>query len=108
MLPKPKRDSSDPVDEELESLQGETPRDSLKNFSTTIGIIFLSWSLHELIFEIENIPSQPKLLAWCSQGNNKISIVELETQQEFDEVKLNKAGGIFQPFISHSNSIAML
>ena len=40
MLPKPKRDSSDPVDEELESLQGETPGDSLKNFSTTIGIIF--------------------------------------------------------------------
>ena len=47
-------------------------------------------------FEIENIPSKPKLLAWSSDENNKISIVEIETQQfaNFDGVKLNK-GSIF-------------
>ena len=37
--------------------------------------------------------------------NNKISIVDLETKQEFanfDGVKLNKTGSIFSPFISDS------
>ena len=55
-------------------------------------------------FEIENIPSKPKLLAWSADENNKISIVEIETQQEFanfDGVKLKK-GSIFLPFISDS------
>ena len=48
--------------------------------------------------EIENIPSQPKLLAWCSRMNNKIRIVEIEAQQEFanfDGVKLNNIASIF-------------
>ena len=50
-------------------------------------------------FEIENIPSQPKLLAWSSWMDNKINIAELETKQEFtnfDGAKLNKTDGIFQ------------
>ena len=48
--------------------------------------------------EIENILSQPKLLAWSSYGSNKISIVELETKQEFADfngVKPNKSDGIY-------------
>ena len=61
---------------------------------------FLSSSLHEHFFEIENISSKPKLLAWCS-SNNKISVAELETEKEFtkfDGVKLSKTGVIFQLF----------
>ena len=45
-----------------------------------------------LFFQIENFSSKP------SERNNKISIAEIETQQEFanfDEVKPNNAGSIF-------------
>ena len=44
--------------------------------------------------------SPPTLLAWSSQYSNKISIVELESKQEFskfDGVKLKTSDGIF-PF----------
>ena len=48
---------------------------------------------------IERVSSKPKLLAWCSSVNNKISIAELETKESFanfDGVKLNlKDDGIF-------------
>ena len=75
MFPKnqEKEDSSNLVDENSEQLQDKTHGDSRKQPSTIIGIIFCS--NHDTnLFWIENIPSQPKLLAWCSYKNNKISI----------------------------------
>ena len=106
MLPKnnEKGDSSNLIDEKSKELQVETRGDSQKEPSPIIGLYFLSLSLHQSSFEIENIPSQAKLLAWCSY-DNKISIVEIETQQEFanfDGVKLNNSVSILQPFISDS------
>ena len=61
-------------------------------------------------FEIENIPSKPKLLAWSADENNKISIVEIETQQEFAnfvEVALKDTNGIFHSFILDSTSLTI-
>ena len=85
-------------------LEEESPEASLKKPSTIIGIIFFCRDHYINPFEIENIPSQPKLLAWTSEVNNKISIVELETKQEcanFDGMKLNlKTEGIYSPLIS--------
>ena len=96
-----KEDSSNLIDEKSKELQGETRGDSQKEPSPIIGLYFISLSLHQSSVEIENIPSQAKLLAWCSYDNNKISIVEIETQQEFanfDGVKLNETSGILQLF----------
>ena len=103
MLPKnsEKEDSSNFVDEKSKQLQDETLEDSLKKPSTIIGIIFFVVIIPWTFIEIENIPSQPKLLAWSSEWKNKISIVEIETQQEFanfDGAKLSKAGSIFLAF----------
>ena len=99
-------DSSNLVDEKSMQLQDKTPGDSRKKPSTIIGIIFFVVIIAWPFFEIENIPSQPKLLAWSSWMSNKISIAEIETQQEFtnfDGVKLNYDSCIFQLFISQSN-----
>ena len=59
---------------------------------------------------IESISSKPELLAWSSRLDNKIIIAELATKQEFANfygVKLKNPGGIFQPFISVSNSLTI-
>ena len=104
MLPKnnEKEGSSNLVDGKSKQLQDETSGDSLQKTLTTIGIIFFVVIItYEPFCEIENIPSQPKLLAWSSEWKNKISIVEIETQQEFanfDGAKLSKAGSIFLAF----------
>ena len=104
MLPKnkEKEEPSNHAYEKSKQLRSETPGDSLEKSLTIIGIIsFLVIIYIDPFFEIDNISSQPKLLAWCSQWENKISIVEIETQQEFanfNGVKLNKTCGIFQLF----------
>ena len=107
MLPKhpEKEDSSNFVDKKSKQSQAEAQIIGFLYFICEIFVIFIWFFL-----KIENIPSQQKLLAWCSYKNNKISIVELETKQEFtnfDGAKLNKTNGILQPFISDSNSLTI-
>ena len=54
--------------------------------------------------------SPPTLLAWSSQYSNKISIVELESKQEFskfDGVKLKTSDGIFH-FIHINSSLIFI
>ena len=112
MLPT-NQDSSNLVDEESKQPQGETQSCSPNKLSANIGIIFfvvIIYMIFYIFLEIENISSKPKLLAWCSYRTNKISIVELETKQEFTNfngVKLSKTGSIFQLFISDSDSITI-
>ena len=104
-----KEDSCNLVDEKSKQLQSETRGDSLKKSLTIIGIIFFVVIITSF-FEIENISSQPKLLAWSSHWYNKINIVEIETQEEFanfEGVKLNNTGNIFQLFTFDSNSVTI-
>ena len=97
------------VDEKSKQLQGETREDSLKKSLTTAGIILaifiVFFCLHNVLCLLDKKYSKPKLLAWSSEENNKIRIVELETRQEIansDRVKLNKTDdGILQLFISN-------
>ena len=60
-------------------------------------------------FGIEEASStSPTLLAWSSSRNHKISIVELETNQEFanfEGVKLNTKNGISKLIIFTSHLI---
>ena len=110
MLPKSKRDSFSLVDEGSDQLKGETQSVSSNKPSAIIGFIFFVVIITWTLFKIENISSKPKLLAWCSQRNNKISIVELETQQEFAnfvEVALKDTNGIFHSFILDSTSLTI-
>ena len=114
MLPKnqEKEDSSSLVYEELKQLQGETQSGSPNKASAIIGMrLYFVIIIYMNCFSIESTPSAPKLLAWCSGVNNKISIIELETKQEFvnfDGVKLSeKPYSIFQPLVSDSNSVTI-
>lgn len=72
-----------------------------------ILIFILSTSSYYSLILIEELPPRPPtLLAWSSQCNNKISIVELETKREFasfDGVKLIKVDSILLfPIINSS------
>ena len=70
-----KEDSSNLDDEKSKQLHDEAREDSLKKLLTTIGIIVFVVIITWTLFEIDNIPSQRKLLAWSSSKNNKISIL---------------------------------
>ena len=104
MLPKnhEKEDSSNLVDEESKQPQDETQSGSSNKPSAITGIFALFILFFIIIylkfFSIESISCNPKLLAWSSYWDNKISIIELETKEEFanfDGVKLNECGCSF-------------
>ena len=93
-----KEDSSNLFYEKSKQAQDEMLGDSLEKPLVVIGILFFVVIITWTFFEIENIPSKPKLFAWSSKKNNKISIAEIETQREFtnfDGVRLNEIGSVF-------------
>ena len=101
MLPKSNKDSSSSlVAEASKQLQVEVQSTFINKSIESLGNILFYLS-HLLLtsfwlFLIETIDATPKLIAWSSILNNKISIVELDTKQEFanfDGVKLNKKDG---------------
>jgi len=103
-----KVDSSSLVQKKPNQSLGETQGGSRNKPSAIIGMIFFGVIITWVLFEIENIPSQLKLLAWSSYQSNKISIIELETKQEFAKfngVQVGEDGGIFQSLIPNSLTI---
>ena len=98
MLPKSESNESQrstPLVLEESKAKRDLQSDDLPTNSTQTGTNDL---VHLLQLWIEAISSAtPALLAWSSEWNNKIRIVDLETKQEFsnfDGVDVSKPNGI--------------